>query len=275
VQLSGLKLGRSEQSACSWKGCRAAMENVMPRKSRNIALALLVILGSCTCALGATQATISVSSTGVPVSGTGNITVAFSDSTGKPYSETVAWGAYSSPASLASGLAAMFTRDYICIAVHNCTSGLGAQANGATITFQLNNLAFFESPAITNPSSSFSLTPSGWQVPLSIVTNSLPTGVKDIPYSANLEGAGGQPPYIWSYTGSLPSGLQLASSGAITGTPTGTGSGTITVQVTDSVAYTYDSQGRVHTAIYATPSGNVTVTYSYDNAGNRTSVVTQ
>lgn len=271
----------------------------MPRKSRKIALTLLAILGSCNCALGATQATISVSSTGVPVSGTGNITVAFSDSTGKPYSETVAWGAYSSPASLASGLAAMFTRDYICIAVHNCTSGLGAQANGATITFQLNNMAFFEAPAITNPSSSFSLTPSGWQLPLSVATNSLPTGVKDIPYSANLEAAGGQPPYTWSYTGSLPSGLQLATSGAITGTPTGTSSGTITVQVTDaaqtsatgslsiainggaptgpasSVAYTYDSQGRVQTATYTTPSGNVTVTYSYDNAGNRTSVVTR
>jgi hypothetical protein len=91
----------------------------------------------------------------------------------------------------------------------------------------------------------------------------------------------------------------LGPSGAITGTPTGPGSGTITVQVTDaaqanatrslsvainggapsgpasSVAYTYDSQGRVQMAIYTTPSGNVTVTYSYDNAGNRTSVVTQ
>lgn len=42
-----------------------------------------------------------------------------------------------------------------------------------------------------------------------------------------------------------------------------------------SVSYTYDSQGRLWTATYVTPSGTTTVTYSYDNAGNRTSVVTQ
>jgi hypothetical protein len=43
-----------------------------------------------------------------------------------------------------------------------------------------------------------------------------------------------------------------------------------------SVTYTYDSQGRIWQAIYATSTGGtVTTTYSYDSAGNRTSVTTQ
>ena len=38
-----------------------------------------------------------------------------------------------------------------------------------------------------------------------------------------------------------------------------------------SVAYTYDNLGRLKTATY---SNGVVITYSYDAAGNRTSVVT-
>jgi len=41
------------------------------------------------------------------------------------------------------------------------------------------------------------------------------------------------------------------------------------------VIYTYDSLGRLYRAQYTTASGTITVTYSYDSAGNRTSVVTQ
>jgi YD repeat-containing protein len=47
-----------------------------------------------------------------------------------------------------------------------------------------------------------------------------------------------------------------------------------TVTVPGTVAYTYDSQGRLATTTYTSPAGSVTVvTYSYDAAGNRTSVV--
>jgi hypothetical protein len=136
-------------------------------------------------------------------------------------------------------------------------------------------------------------------VALSITTVSLYTGTQYAAYSATLQAAGGQPPYTWSYSGNLPSGLQLSASGAITGTPIWSGTASISAIVSDaaqasananlsisvtavssspppgSVAYTYDSQGRVSTATYTTSSGTVTVTYSYDNAGNRTTVVTQ
>jgi YD repeat-containing protein len=40
-----------------------------------------------------------------------------------------------------------------------------------------------------------------------------------------------------------------------------------------SVSYSYDNQGRLLTATYAGAT-TVTITYAYDFAGNRTSVVT-
>lgn len=40
-----------------------------------------------------------------------------------------------------------------------------------------------------------------------------------------------------------------------------------------AVTYTYDSQGRVHTAVYVNGATTRTVTYTYDAAGNRSSVV--
>jgi hypothetical protein len=46
------------------------------------------------------------------------------------------------------------------------------------------------------------------------------------PYPATqLQASGGQPPYRWSIaSGSLPRGLQLSSTGLLSGTPGGTGS---------------------------------------------------
>ena len=50
---------------------------------------------------------------------------------------------------------------------------------------------------------------------------------------------------------------------------------TVSEVASSSLSYTYDSLGRLYQAQYTTPSGTITVTYSYDSAGNRTSVVTQ
>ena len=46
-------------------------------------------------------------------------------------------------------------------------------------------------------------------------------------------------------------------------------------QAAGSITYTYDSQGRIYTAVYMVGTNIITETYSYDPAGNRTSVVTQ
>jgi len=52
--------------------------------------------------------------------------------------------------------------------------------------------------------------------------------------------------------------------------------GAFTVTLPVSVSYTYDSQGRLATATYSSPTGSTTVvTYTYDAAGNRTAVVAQ
>src|SRR6185503_2837060 len=72
--------------------------------------------------------------------------------------------------------------------------------------------------------------------PLVLATASLPSGIRNVSYSATLSATGGVTPYTWSIVGgSLPGGLTLsASSGVISGTPTDAGSYTFMAQVADS-----------------------------------------
>ena len=76
--------------------------------------------------------------------------------------------------------------------------------------------------------------------PLSVTTTSpLPTGTVGLPYAQTLLATGGTPPYAWTTIfGSLPAGVNLSSSGSITGTPTASGSFLVTFQVTDSASVT-------------------------------------
>lgn len=75
---------------------------------------------------------------------------------------------------------------------------------------------------------------------LDITTSSpLTNAVINVEYEATLEAEGGNvfapvPAYHWSLvSGTLPTGLSLSESGAITGTPTVAGASTFTVRVTD------------------------------------------
>jgi Peptidase A4 family len=78
-------------------------------------------------------------------------------------------------------------------------------------------------------------TPAPATTPLSIVAMPLPNGSAGSPYSASLLATGGTPPYVWSIaTGSLPAGLSLSSTGAISGTPTSAGETSFSVLVTDA-----------------------------------------
>jgi hypothetical protein len=68
-----------------------------------------------------------------------------------------------------------------------------------------------------------------------ITTKSLPAGKFRHAYSATLRATDGTPGYTWSRTGgSLPTGLKLARSGRISGTPSRVGTWSFTVKVTDS-----------------------------------------
>jgi hypothetical protein len=72
---------------------------------------------------------------------------------------------------------------------------------------------------------------------LSITTTSLPNASVGVPYGATLVASGGTRPYSWTdAAGVLPAGLDLTSSGAITGIPSSPEHSTITLQVTDSTA---------------------------------------
>jgi hypothetical protein len=63
----------------------------------------------------------------------------------------------------------------------------------------------------------------------------LPAGSQGAAYSAPLTATGGVPPYSWSLqSGSLPSGVQLAGGGSLSGTPQTAGSYSFAVSVQDS-----------------------------------------
>ena len=73
--------------------------------------------------------------------------------------------------------------------------------------------------------------------PLSITTDGLDDATQGSYYDDALTASGGTSSYTWSLVpggGALPAGLELDSSGEITGTPTHFGTSTFTVEVTDS-----------------------------------------
>jgi len=109
-------------------------------------------------------------------------------------------------------------------------------------------------------------------VPVSITTGStLPSGVVGAAYSQTLIATGGTGPYSWSLaSGSLPQGLNLSSSGVISGTPSAEGSFNFTIRVTDSGAAP-DTQKAFSLTVVAPvsittspalPSGTVGTAYS-------------
>lgn len=72
------------------------------------------------------------------------------------------------------------------------------------------------------------------QLPLAIVTSTLPPAILGQAYDAGLRAAGGRAPYRWRFeSGALPSGLLLGSDGRISGLPTEQGEFALTVSVED------------------------------------------
>jgi hypothetical protein len=72
---------------------------------------------------------------------------------------------------------------------------------------------------------------------LRVTTTSLPEGILNNGYNETLWAIGGTTPYIWSFfSGSLPDGLNINTTGLISGAPTEYGNFTFTVQVTDSAS---------------------------------------
>ena len=109
----------------------------------------------------------------------------------------------------------------------------------STHPFNTGTVAFKEAPSAgltPTPTPVPSATTNPSPTPLSIVTNSLPSGVTGAAYGAALTGDGGTPGYSWGISsGSLPPGLTLlATSGQISGTPITSGSYSFTIRLSDS-----------------------------------------
>jgi Putative Ig domain len=116
-------------------------------------------------------------------------------------------------------------------------------------------------------------------LPLTITTVSpLPTRMIGTAYrQQQLEATGGTPPYTWVMSaGSLPVGLNLDSSGLISGTPTSSGNFNFTTQVTDNAQrtairtfevtidpLTINITGPGSADSVDQPSGNITLSNSY------------
>lgn len=127
---------------------------------------LAVVLGLAAPALAATTATLTVGGAEQQVNGSwdhSTLTISFNG-----YVESVSYGQFSSPASVAAAIAGMFTRDY-------ASDGLSAKANcppnNAQIIFTLQGTTPFGALDIQGPTTSFSFTQSGFQSTTSAVSD--------------------------------------------------------------------------------------------------------
>jgi hypothetical protein len=100
---------------------------------------------------------------------------------------------------------------------------------------------------------------------LTITTTNLPSGTIGTAYSAQLTAIGGETPYAWSTASgtSLPSGLTLASNGAISGTPMQAGTTIFSVVVTDSSMPAQMATAQL-TIVIATQSGQKPLSITTD-----------
>jgi Bacterial Ig-like domain (group 3)/Putative Ig domain len=71
-------------------------------------------------------------------------------------------------------------------------------------------------------------------LPVTIASTALPNGDAGSNYTQTLSTSGGTAPFTFTSSGTLPSGVNLSSTGVLTGTPTATGTYTFTLTVTDA-----------------------------------------
>jgi len=91
-------------------------------------------------------------------------------------------------------------------------------------------------------------------IPISISTNTLSGGTVGSPYSATFSATGGLPPYYWSISGgTLPDGLSLSSSGALSGTPSAAGTFVFSVKVADTSSHALTTTTNFTLVIAPTP----------------------
>ncbi len=102
-------------------------------------------------------------------------------------------------------------------------------------------------------------------VPLSILTTSLPADTQGTSYSQSLSAIGGTAPYSWKIiSGTLPSGLTLSSSGTISGAPSSSGTFTFVIEVSDASTPSQSSIEQLNIVVSSSPI--IVTTTSLPNA---------
>ena len=102
-------------------------------------------------------------------------------------------------------------------------------------------------------SAAVTVTPQAGSQKLVIQTTSISSAESGQPYQATLAASGGQTPYKWSSSGSLPAGVTLSTAGVVSGTATSTGSFTFTAAVKDAASH---SAQQALTLTVSNTSGN-------------------
>ena len=123
----------------------------MAHASQKLFFLLVLLICTTGVALGAVPATIVVREAAV-ANKSGTITISFNG-----FAETVQYGVFSTPESVASALAAMFSRDYL-------RSGLYAGALGPVISFGRKDGASLGPFHVTGPADRFLLTQGGFGI---------------------------------------------------------------------------------------------------------------
>lgn len=145
--------------------------------------------------------------------------------------------------------------------------GLSLSATGAitgtpTIAGTVDALIFEVTDADKNTATSGNLNLKiNLAAPPRVMTTSLPNGTVGFAYSASLQATGGKPPYAWSVrAGTLPAGVSLNTTGAISGTPTASGDfGSLVFAVTDANQSVGDS-GNLALLVNSAPVPQITTT---------------
>ncbi len=118
------------------------------------------------------------------------------------------------------------------------SSGSSGSGNGSVAFSVAANTGPARTGTLAIAGQTFTITEgaAGTSNPLAILTSpALPSGFTGVAYSAALNASGGQPPYTWSASGSLPPGLTLnPSTGAISGTPSTAGNFAFSTTVRDT-----------------------------------------
>ncbi len=159
---------------------------------------------------------LSISTTSLPAAAAGVTYLADLTATGgvAPYTWSLAQG------SLPPGLTLQSSSGII--------SGTPTSQGNFTFTVAVED----ESPTRQTETQSYTIS-VGPPTPLAIATTALLDATVGTPYVANVVATGGTPPYTWT-SGTLPAGLSLSATGAISGTPSSAGATSFAITVTDS-----------------------------------------